>query len=226
MQDQNQSWEGSQRAHPASSQPFRDPVLDSEINPAPTAPPLPVPVANASHPSSRSTEEDRNQSSNNEIPYSELVIQPNAIGGGSFATVYVARWKEINVAVKVLLDRNTHEGQSAAAAHILATLHKEAATIGSLRHPNIVQFLGYCVSPPCVVTELCSRGSLDQIITAARMAPDAAAGQSFTWGRRLSLLEDAAKGLYYLHSRNPPLIHRDIKVSKLHSLYYVDWLYN
>lgn len=31
------------------------------------------------------------------------------------------------------------------------------------RHPNIVNFIGICRNPPCIITEYCSRGSLAEV---------------------------------------------------------------
>ena len=39
--------------------------------------------------------------------------------------------------------------------------------------------------------------------------------QSWIGGRRLRLLLDAAKGMLYLHSRQPPVLHRDLKSANL-----------
>ena len=84
--------------------------------------------------------------------------------------------------------------------------------LASMRHPNIVAFFGVVTTPAAaIVTEYCSRGSLTAVLRAARADPAAAAG--LTWGRRLGMALDAAKGMLYLHSRSPPIIHRDLKVS-------------
>ena len=32
-----------------------------------------------------------------------------------------------------------------------------------------------------------------------------------TWSRRLSMALDAARGMLYLHSRQPAILHRDLK---------------
>ena len=70
-----------------------------------------------------------------------------------------------------------------------------------LRHPNVVSFLGVCKSPPCVVTEYCSRGSLTDVLRAARPAPAAAA--RLDWARRLNMVrptvvEVLMQGLSYI----------------------------
>jgi hypothetical protein len=53
----------------------------------------------------------------------------------------------------------------------------------SLRHPNILQFLGMSAWPPCIVSEYCSRGSVADVLKAARAAPN-----DLPWRRRLDLV--------------------------------------
>lgn len=36
-----------------------------------------------------------------------------------------------------------------------------------------------------------------------------------TWSRRLYMALDAAKGMLYLHSQSPPVLHRDLKSANL-----------
>ena len=63
--------------------------------------------------------------------------------------------------------------------------------MASLRHPNVVMFMGMCVEPPCIITEFCARGSLFDVLRKARTSP--AFAQQMDWSRRLSMALDAAK---------------------------------
>ena len=78
-------------------------------------------------------------------------------------------------------------------------------------------FLGVCLQPPCVVTEYCQQGSLFDVLRKARKAPPYA--ERLTWPRRLLMLLDAAKGLLYLHSHTPAILHRDFKSPNLFSAF-------
>lgn len=81
----------------------------------------------------------------------------------------------------------------------------ECYTMESLRHPNIVMFLGACTKPPnlAIVLEYCSRGSL----WSALQNPDL----KLSWEDRRRMALDTARGVNYLHSFSTPVLHRDLK---------------
>lgn len=85
--------------------------------------------------------------------------------------------------------------------------------MASLRHPNVVLFLGVVYQPPAICTEFCSRGSLFDVLRSATQSEAAAA--SLTWSRRLGLALDAARGMLALHMHNPVIVHRDLKSANL-----------
>ena len=67
----------------------------------------------------------------------------------------------------------------------------QVSIISSLRHPNVVMFMGLCLQPPCIVTEFCARGSLYDVLRKARTSQGFA--QQLDWSKRLSMALDAAK---------------------------------
>nr|CAG4710017.1 unnamed protein product [Naegleria fowleri] len=86
----------------------------------------------------------------------ELIDQ---IGVGSSGIVYKAKYMGVLVAVKQCLICDLLEDP-------LKEYMKETQILSSIRHPNIVQFIGATIKPPFfyIVTEYCSRGSVDKII--------------------------------------------------------------
>jgi serine/threonine protein kinase len=162
------------------------------------------------------------------------------LGLGSFGKVFLARLNEATVAVKVLIDARaaTAGGGGAAAARrrgassaatsappVAAAaadmLIEEAALLASLRHPNIVGFMGFCVAPPAIATEYCARGSLYDLLKAAAADDGSAEARELTWARRAALARDAAAGMLHLHTRRPAIVHRDLKSPNL--LVTGDW---
>ena len=92
---------------------------------------------------------------------------------------------------------------------------KECQIMSTLRHPNIVQFLGVCFLPgsrlPALVMErlLTSLHDLLDPETDTPPPPDAPK-PFFPQSLKCSILHNVACGLAYLHERSPLIIHRDL----------------
>ncbi|XVE61543.1 hypothetical protein DITRI_Ditri06bG0049100 [Diplodiscus trichospermus] len=138
-----------------------------------------------------------------DIPWSDLVLRER-IGSGSFGTVHRAEWNGSDVAVKILMEQDLHGER-------FKEFLREVAIMKRLRHPNIVLFMGAVTQPPhlSIVTEYLSRGSL------YRLLHKPGAREVLDERRRLSMAYDVAKGMNYLHRRNPPIVHRDLKSPNL-----------
>ncbi|KAJ1699653.1 hypothetical protein LUZ63_008165 [Rhynchospora breviuscula] len=137
------------------------------------------------------------------IPWSELALKEK-IGAGSFGTVHRADWHGSDVAVKILMEQDLHPER-------LKEFLREVAIMRSLRHPNIVLLMGAVTQPPnlSIVTEYLSRGSL------YRLLHKPGGRETLDVKRRLSMAFDVAQGMNYLHKRNPPIVHRDLKSPNL-----------
>ncbi|TMW56937.1 hypothetical protein Poli38472_002862 [Pythium oligandrum] len=133
---------------------------------------------------------------------------------GASGSVYRARWLGINVAMKVLkLPTDAKKGQASALyqtiiQHSEQAFLEEASICARLRHPNITLFLraGRYDGKLGILTEFCERGSLKDVLKLHF---------PLNWKRKVSLALDVAKGLTYLHARNPTYIHRDLKSSNI-----------
>ncbi len=146
------------------------------------------------------------------------------LGGGSFGRVFAARWHGTVVAVKVFKPEGGSAAEAAAfTAVLLPKIRAEAALLAALRHPNVVTFYGVleggAAEPPCVVTELCVRGLLLDVLHAGKAG--AAAAAELTWRRLLGLVLDAAAGVLHLHEQALPVLQRDLKIPNL--LVTADW---
>ncbi|KAH0460347.1 hypothetical protein IEQ34_011010 [Dendrobium chrysotoxum] len=137
------------------------------------------------------------------IPWSDLVLKER-IGAGSFGTVHHAEWHGSEVAVKILMEQDFHPER-------LKEFLREVSIMKSLRHPNIVLFMGAVTQQPhlSIVTEYLSRGSLYSFLHKTGVS------EILDERRRLNMALDVAKGMNYLHKRNPPIVHRDLKSPNL-----------
>eukprot|EP01025_Chloroclados_australasicus_P031072 TRINITY_DN3136_c1_g1_i4.p1 TRINITY_DN3136_c1_g1~~TRINITY_DN3136_c1_g1_i4.p1 ORF type:complete len:1377 (-),score=137.85 TRINITY_DN3136_c1_g1_i4:366-4496(-) len=167
------------------------------------------------------------------IDYSEIKIQ-HELGNGSFGRVHKAIYNETTVAVKILqtplIGEASHEMEDKQGSTNLRddepiyNLKKEVGVLYKIRHPNVVNFMGLCLSPPCVITEFCDRGSLFDVLKDCRESSSNSKATNkmlLGWVRRLQMLLDAAKGMLNLHKHKPPIVHRDLKSPNL--LVTKDW---
>lgn len=132
------------------------------------------------------------------VAFSDIVIGER-IGRGSFGEVYRGVWLQTDVAVKKL-PADILNNQS-----LVEEFNQEVRLLRSLMHPNILQFMGACLLPPdiCLITEYIPRGDLYKIIHDASVVLD--------WALIKKISIDVARGMHYLHSSNPVIIHRDLK---------------
>uniref|UniRef100_A0A673AJ78 Protein kinase domain-containing protein n=1 Tax=Sphaeramia orbicularis TaxID=375764 RepID=A0A673AJ78_9TELE len=126
-----------------------------------------------------------------QIKFDDILFYENC-GGGSFGSVYRARWisQDKEVAVKKLLK-----------------IENEAEILSVLSHRNIIQFYGAIVEAPNygIVTEYASGGSLYDYLSSDE-SEEMDMGQIMTWAAEI------ARGMHYLHSEAPvKVIHRDLK---------------
>ncbi|KAG0604486.1 hypothetical protein M758_10G175700 [Ceratodon purpureus] len=130
-----------------------------------------------------------------QIPKSDLEII-SLLGKGGFAKVYEAKWQGSKCAVK----------EFKGAANILE-LQKEVQILMTLRHPNIVELLGFSADPCAIVMELmtCHLPKLYK----RRMRRSGHQGHPFTYAIILKIITQIASGMAHLHNSN--ILHRDLK---------------
>ncbi|KAM6928295.1 serine/threonine-protein kinase WNK2 [Xenentodon cancila] len=129
------------------------------------------------------------------------------LGRGSFKTVYKGLDTEtwVEVAWCELQERKLSKAER-------QRFKEEAEMLKALQHPNIVRFYDFWESPvkgkKCIVlvTELMTSGTLKTYLKRFKvMKPKVLR----SWCRQI------LKGLHFLHTRTPPIIHRDLKCDNI-----------
>ena len=92
---------------------------------------------------------------------------------------------------------------------------RECQLMNTLRHPNIVQFLGVTFFSgsrlPALVMERLLMSLHDLLAPDTPPPRDAVSPIAFfSMALKCSVLQDVARGLAYLHEQSPPIIHRDL----------------
>lgn len=134
------------------------------------------------------------------IPFADLKFL-QAIGRGAMGDVIKAKYLGTIVVCKRI--RREHITQSA-----LESFREEVVLMSCLRHPNIVQFIGASWDNPsnlCIVMEYLENGDMHSVLHST-------IGKKFTWADPLlKMAIDVVQGMLYLHSQEPPIVHRDLK---------------
>lgn len=134
------------------------------------------------------------------------IILHRIIGEGTFGRVWSAKWGSSSVAVKeFVFAQAAVAGKSRQQQAIVEEIIGEAGMMAILRHPNVLQLFGCSLTAQAIwiVSELCSLGSLRQLLDDRERKPSLEA--------RLNLALQVAEGMAYLHAQDPPIIHRDLK---------------
>ena len=123
------------------------------------------------------------------------------LGEGSYGTVVQVMIPGATCAAKII-----HEALLSTSGEntVVDKFKRECLLMSSLRHPHVVEFLGVWYPPssrfPALVMEKLVI-SLHELLEANSNIPLAI---------KHSILHDVARGLLYLHSHDPPIIHRDL----------------
>lgn len=118
------------------------------------------------------------------------------VGEGRFGTVYSAQCRGRKIAVKVLGSKETN------------LFTQELRILTSIHHPNVCQFLGVIKSDSTykLCLEFIDYNLSDYLLKS---------GKTFSLLKKMRMARDAARGMNYLHSLNPIIIHRDLKTENL-----------
>eukprot|EP01006_Ploeotia_vitrea_P013913 TRINITY_DN36548_c0_g2_i1.p1 TRINITY_DN36548_c0_g2~~TRINITY_DN36548_c0_g2_i1.p1 ORF type:complete len:313 (-),score=130.06 TRINITY_DN36548_c0_g2_i1:137-1075(-) len=131
------------------------------------------------------------------LKFRDVYISSTKLGEGGTATVYKGEYRGQDVAVKMYhVEMLTPK--------YIRMFTKEMGLASRLQHRTLVRNFGVCVVPPdiCLVSECMHRGSLFRVLTVHK---------DLSVRRRLQMALDCAEALEFLHTRDPPILHRDLK---------------
>ena len=138
------------------------------------------------------------------------VTSGELLGSGAAGSVYKAFYRNITVAVKIMLGVGLPKS--------IEDFETEIMFMRTVRHKNIVLFIGAGKSQPgdvpFLVMEYMERGSLKSVLYDLLI--------DINYERKISFAMDSARGMHFLHTLEPPRIHRDLKSDNL--LVSRDWI--
>ncbi|KAG2386911.1 hypothetical protein C9374_001946 [Naegleria lovaniensis] len=137
-----------------------------------------------------------------EFNYSASDLQfTERISEGASGVVFKGSFKGTDVAIKKMKITDTDDQEQ-------EIFEKEVFLLKSLRHPNVLSFIGVCIGSSdelqhyqFIITEFMDNGSLDRYMRKLR--------GKFYMETKLDILMDICRGMVYLHYKG--IIHRDLK---------------
>jgi hypothetical protein len=120
----------------------------------------------------------------------EEILVIEKLGTGKYGENYLATWKSIKCALKRVLKDDKKYIED---FHDVAQLMKTVPP-----HPNILEFLGVCEEPLCIIIEYCSNGNLLENLRKGNL----------NQGRKVTVAKEIAQGLQHLTSEG--VTHRNV----------------
>ena len=140
------------------------------------------------------------------VSHNEITLTEEELGRGGWGTIKIGIFREQRVAVKQMY-------QVIMSSDNLELIYREINTMATLRHPNILQFIGAVLDDPSgnpmIITEVMDTTLRNAYIN-RELTPDPSCQPTL-----LTIMRDVAAGLNYLHCLHDPIIHRDISSSNV-----------
>ncbi|XP_076895132.1 uncharacterized protein LOC143547637 [Bidens hawaiensis] len=161
------------------------------------------------------------------IPLSEIKAATNGfdeahfVAGGGFGLVYKGELNVLGIPISSSIEGELQKERTKRSVAIKCIKNRqdvaskqgfltEIELLTSCKHQNVISLLGLYMEADDImlVYEYASKGSLSDCLRSTRT------NINLTWGKRLEICLDIARGISYLHTSmegKPRIIHRDIK---------------
>lgn len=149
----------------------------------------------------------------NILPFETLAIE-RELGKGGYAVVQKAAWNGIPVAVKIFFDPENSEDlffETQSKWEHFSIFHREAEIGSRLVHPNLTLLHGVCLKPLALVVQYAPLGALDELLRRDRLRVTGGGASTLNWPLKRRIVKDICNGMQFLHSLQPPIVHRDLK---------------
>ena len=127
------------------------------------------------------------------------IVSNEIIGQGDSSKVYLGKYKDLYVALKKIKIKDIND-------NLCKEYQNEITALTSIRHPNIITFLGTYEENDnlVIVTEYCEGGNLFDLLHNETYI-------ELSWGLKLKFLIEISQAMNFLHKNEPKIIHRDLK---------------
>eukprot|EP00322_Chrysochromulina_rotalis_P028322 CAMPEP_0115870672 /NCGR_PEP_ID=MMETSP0287-20121206/22451_1 /TAXON_ID=412157 /ORGANISM="Chrysochromulina rotalis, Strain UIO044" /LENGTH=339 /DNA_ID=CAMNT_0003325409 /DNA_START=29 /DNA_END=1048 /DNA_ORIENTATION=- len=176
---------------------YDDDFEDESPPPTPGDSRVPPPIATSLPEAPPDSYADRSPSS--VFPWTHITLDElevvDRLAAGAMGAVHAGYHRGRPVAIKTL-----HDTSPAALSAVEAELQIHA----SLRDRRVVELIGASLQPPgcCIVMEQCERSLFERL----HRRPD-----EMSRRQSVGIAIQVAEGMAFLHSRRPPIVHRDLK---------------
>lgn len=130
------------------------------------------------------------------INKSEIVIDGNPFASGTFSTIHDCKWRGLDIAVKCPIYKNVLN---------IVDLLKEIQIWNTLRHPNLVQFMGFTFSNDnlYILMEKVYGNNLKHYLNNRTTSNNIC--------KNKEIITQLINVFKFLHNCSPPVIYRDLK---------------
>ena len=139
---------------------------------------------------------------------SDVKITGKELGRGSYATVEEVDYMGLKCAGKKIHKTLLQRGSI---SYPQERFEEECKILSQVRHPNIVQFLGVFFVKGEDIPMLVMESLPTNLTSCIKECGTIPIPKELSY----SILHDIALGLFYLHSQNPPITHRDLSSNNI-----------